>query len=58
MFYSHVASESVQVVVGLLTFNYAVVLQRVEITILQTDNKQLIIEAAAATLNHRRTVCC
>lgn len=49
MFHSHVASESVQVVVGLLTFNYAVVLEWVEITILQTDNKQLIIEAAAAT---------
>lgn len=31
----HVASESVQVVVGLLTFNNAFVFQRVKVTILQ-----------------------
>lgn len=42
--YSHVASESVQVVVGLLALNYAVVLQRVEITILQTHKQTLIID--------------
>lgn len=46
--HSHVASESVQVVVGLLTFDDAVVLERVKIAVLQGDNRQLINQAAAA----------
>lgn len=46
--HSHVASESVQVVVGLLTFDDAVVLDRVKIAVLQGDNRQLINQVAAA----------
>lgn len=52
--HSHVASESVQVVVGLLTFDDAVVLERVKITVLQGDNRQLINQEAAAAATSKQ----